>query len=146
MSKTIDVRENILNANDQIAAANRDWLDQAGVFALNVMASPGAGKTTLIEQTIARLSKQLNIAVVEGDIATSIDADRIEVAGASAVQINTGGNCHLDAVMLQQALLQLIVGRDRPADRGKRRQPDLSVQFPAGNPPQCAGGFRPGGS
>ena len=107
MSKTIDIHENILNANDQIAAANRDWLDRAHIFGLNVMASPGAGKTSLIERTIAALSDQMRIAVVEGDIATSIDADRIETAGASAIQINTGGNCHLDAVMLQQALLHL---------------------------------------
>lgn len=107
MTKVIKVLENILDANDQIASANRARFDLAGVFALNIMASPGAGKTSLIERTIAGLSRQRRIAVVEGDIASSIDADRIEAAGADAVQINTGGNCHLDAVMLQQALLHL---------------------------------------
>jgi hydrogenase nickel incorporation protein HypB len=107
MTKKIAVLENILNANDQIAASNRTRLDAAGVYGLNVMASPGAGKTSVIEKTIAGLRDRLRIAVVEGDIATSIDAERIEAAGAQAVQINTGGNCHLDAVMLQQALPHL---------------------------------------
>ena len=111
MTKTVAVLENILSANDQIAAHNRDVLDRAGVFAINIMASPGAGKTSLIEQTIAGLRDQIRVAVVEGDIATTIDADRVELAGAKAVQINTGGNCHLDAVMLQSALAQLNLSR-----------------------------------
>jgi hydrogenase nickel incorporation protein HypB len=71
------------------------------------MASPGAGKTSLIEQTVRRLAGQLRVAVIDGDIATSIDADRAAAAGASAVQINTGGECHLDAAMLQEALPKL---------------------------------------
>lgn len=75
------------------------------------MASPGAGKTSLIEQTIHRLSGQMAIAVIDGDIATSLDADRAAAAGAKAVQINTGGECHLDAVMLQGALTQLDLSR-----------------------------------
>jgi hydrogenase nickel incorporation protein HypB len=107
MTKTIAVLENILSANDHIAASNRACLDDAGVYGLNFMASPGAGKTSVIEKTIAGLHDSLRIAVVEGDIATSIDAERVEAAGAEAVQINTGGNCHLDAVMLQQALPNL---------------------------------------
>ncbi|MCA9940857.1 MAG: hydrogenase nickel incorporation protein HypB, partial [Anaerolineales bacterium] len=73
----------------------------------NLMASPGAGKTSLIEHTIQHLSPRLRLAVIDGDIATSIDADRAAAAGATAVQINTGGECHLDAVMIQQALEQL---------------------------------------
>jgi hydrogenase nickel incorporation protein HypB len=103
----ISIVENILSANDQLAAQNRARLDQAGVFALNFMASPGAGKTSLIEQTLKSLAGQFNVAVIDGDIATSIDADRAAAAGASAIQINTGGECHLDAVMLRSALEQL---------------------------------------
>ena len=80
----------------------------AGVFAINLMASPGAGKTSLIEQTLPLLKDKLRIAVVDGDIATSIDADRAAAAGAQAsIQVNTGGECHLDAVMLHGALNQL---------------------------------------
>lgn len=103
----IQVVEKILSANDRIADENRTILDQSGVFALNIMASPGAGKTSLIEQTVRRLSPQLRIAVIDGDIATSLDAERAAAAGAVSVQINTGGDCHLDAVMLHSALSQL---------------------------------------
>lgn len=108
MTQRIPVVEKILNANDRLAEENRARLDAAGVFAINLMASPGAGKTSLIEQTLPRLAKKMRVAVVDGDIATSLDADRASAAGASiAVQINTGGECHLDAVMLQQALGQI---------------------------------------
>ena len=108
MAQRIPIVENILSANDRLAAENRARLDAAGVFAINLMASPGAGKTSLIEQTLSRLAKRLRVAVVDGDVATSLDADRAAAAGAQAsVQINTGGECHLDAVMFQQALHQL---------------------------------------
>jgi len=107
MAKRIQVVEKILSANDRIAQENQQRLDLAGVFALNLMASPGAGKTALIEHTIRHLSDQMALAVVDGDVATSIDADRAAAAGAIAVQINTGGECHLDAVMLHGALDQL---------------------------------------
>jgi len=107
MSQTIPVVENILNANEQLAAQNRARLDEAGVYALNIMASPGAGKTSLIEQTLKRLPNEIKIAAIDGDIATSIDADRAAAAGATAIQINTGGECHLDAVMLRNALDRL---------------------------------------
>jgi hydrogenase nickel incorporation protein HypB len=107
MSKRIQVVEKILSANDQLAMENRRRLDAAGVFALNLMASPGAGKTSLIEHTIQQLSSDLELGVVDGDVASSIDADRAAAAGAVAVQINTGGECHLDAVMLQGALDEL---------------------------------------
>ncbi|UCD43677.1 MAG: hydrogenase nickel incorporation protein HypB [Chloroflexota bacterium] len=105
------VVENILSANDQLAEENRNRLEAADVFALNLMASPGAGKTSLIEHTIKGLSGQLDLAVVDGDIATSIDADRAAAAGAQAIQINTGGECHLDAVMFQSALKQLELSK-----------------------------------
>ena len=107
MAERIRVVANILGANEQLAAANRRRLEEAGVVGLNLMASPGAGKTSLIEYTIQHLSPRLRLAVIDGDIATSIDADRAAAAGATAVQINTGGECHLDAVMIQQALEQL---------------------------------------
>jgi hydrogenase nickel incorporation protein HypB len=107
MSQTIPVVENIMNANEQLAAQNRTRLDEAGIFAINIMASPGAGKTSLIEQTLKRLPPEIKVAAIDGDIATSIDADRAAAAGATAIQINTGGECHLDAVMLRNALDQL---------------------------------------
>ena len=107
MSQTIPIVENIMNANEQLAQQNRARLDEAGIFAVNFMASPGAGKTSLIEQTLKRLPAEIKVAAVDGDIATSIDADRAAAAGATAVQINTGGECHLDAVMLRNALDQL---------------------------------------
>lgn len=108
MSQRIPVVENILSANDQLAAQNRARLDAAGVFAINLMASPGAGKTSLIEATLPRLRGRLRVAVIDGDIATTLDADRAAAAGAgAALQINTGGQCHLDAVMLQGALDRL---------------------------------------
>jgi hydrogenase nickel incorporation protein HypB len=108
MTERIPVVENILSANDRLAEQNRARLDAAGVFSINLMASPGAGKTSIIEQTLPRLAGKLRVAVVDGDIATSIDADRASAAGAQAsIQVNTGGECHLDAVMLHGALEQL---------------------------------------
>jgi len=104
MPQQISVVEKILSANDRLAAENRRRLDDAGVFALNLMASPGAGKTSLIERSVQALSGELRIGMINGDIATSLDADRAAAAGAVAVQINTGGECHLDAVMLNTAL------------------------------------------
>jgi hydrogenase nickel incorporation protein HypB len=107
MSARVAVIENIFSANDRLAAENRALLDTAGVFSLNFMASPGAGKTSLIENTVRSLSPHLRIAAIDGDIATSLDADRAAAAGATAVQINTGGECHLDAAMVQAGLKQL---------------------------------------
>jgi hydrogenase nickel incorporation protein HypB len=109
MTIRVSVVEDILSANDQLAQANRQRLDAAGVFALNLMASPGAGKTSLIERTIGGLRGEFRIGGVDGDLATSIDADRVAALGVPAVQINTGGACHLDAVMLRTALDQLAL-------------------------------------
>jgi hydrogenase nickel incorporation protein HypB len=112
MTQRIPLVENILNANDRLAEENRARIESAGVFSVNIMASPGAGKTSLIEQTLPRLKDKLRVAVVDGDIATSIDADRAARAGAqAAIQVNTGGDCHLDAVMLHGALDQLDLTR-----------------------------------
>lgn len=103
----IPVVQNILNANDRLAVDNMHLLKETQVFGFNVMASPGAGKTSVIEHTIKGLAGIMRLGVVEGDIATSIDAERATAAGAVSIQINTGGNCHLDAVMLHEALKQM---------------------------------------
>jgi hydrogenase nickel incorporation protein HypB len=104
MTERIAVVEKILGANERLAQENRRRLEAAGVFGLNLMASPGAGKTSLIERTLAALLPELRVGVIDGDVATSIDADRAAAAGAMAVQINTGGECHLDASMLRGGL------------------------------------------
>jgi hydrogenase nickel incorporation protein HypB len=111
MSQKISVVENILSANDQIAQKNRTAFDEAGVFAINIMASPGAGKTTFILKTMEALQGRLRLGVIEGDVAGSIDAEKAAAAGLPAVQINTGGDCHLDAVMLSNALPALPLGQ-----------------------------------
>jgi len=98
--------QNLLKANDKLAAENRRRLQAAGVFMVNVVGSPGAGKTTLLEALFARLRRQLRPAVIEGDIAGSIDAQRIERLAVPVVQINTDGACHLDASMIAAALEQ----------------------------------------
>jgi hydrogenase nickel incorporation protein HypB len=108
MTLRVPIVENILSANDRLAQENHARLQAAGVFSLNLMASPGAGKTSLIEQTLTRLAGKVRIGVIDGDIATSLDADRAAAAGAQAsIQINTGGECHLDAVMVRGALEQM---------------------------------------
>jgi hydrogenase nickel incorporation protein HypB len=103
----VQVLKNILKANDEIAAQNRARFDEAGILAVNFMASPGAGKTSLILNTIERLREHFAIAVIEGDLASSLDAERIDAVGIPVVQINTGGGCHLDANMIRSALADL---------------------------------------
>jgi hydrogenase nickel incorporation protein HypB len=107
MSRRVPVIEEIMSANDRLAAANQAQLDAAGILAINLMASPGAGKTSLITRTVEALRSTLRLGAIDGDLATSIDADRVAALGVPAVQINTGGNCHLDAAMIQSALPQL---------------------------------------
>lgn len=106
----IPVVENILHANEVLADELRRRLDDAGLFGVNLMASPGAGKTSLITATIERLKDRLRIGYVDGDIASTVDAERIAALGVPVVQINTGGNCHLDANMLSPALDALPLG------------------------------------
>lgn len=104
-AKSIPVVEKILNANDQVAELNRSKLNEHQVTAINLMASPGAGKTSFILKTIQALAPKLQIGVIEGDTApVTIDADKVTAAGMPAVQINTGGDCHLDATMLRAGL------------------------------------------
>jgi hydrogenase nickel incorporation protein HypB len=107
MSRELPVVEEILSANDQIAQENRARLDARGVVAVNVMASPGAGKTSLILRSIGALRDHLRIGVIEGDVAGHVDADRVAEEGVPVVQINTGGGCHLDAPQVSHALDQL---------------------------------------
>lgn len=103
----IPVVEEILFANSALAEDVRRRLDEAGVFGINVMASPGAGKTTVITGTVERLLGRLKIGYIDGDIATSLDAERIAALDVPVVQINTGGNCHLDANMVSPAVDKL---------------------------------------
>lgn len=100
----ITIAQNILAANDTIAQDNHQLLTTRGIRTINMMSSPGAGKTTLLERTIGMLRSQLEVGVIEGDIETGNDAERIEAAGAETVQINTRGACHLEAHMVRDAL------------------------------------------
>lgn len=100
----IPVVRNILQANDRLADANRKLFDEAGIFVINLMSSPGAGKTSLLETTIDGLAGRIKMAVIEGDLQSDFDAERIQRKGVQAVQINTEGGCHLDGNMIQIAL------------------------------------------
>ncbi|OGW44206.1 MAG: hydrogenase accessory protein HypB [Nitrospirae bacterium RBG_13_41_22] len=95
---------NILEANDRIAAENKKIFHEADVYVMNIMSAPGAGKTSLIEKTIKGLNGKLKVGVIEGDIAGTDDAQRIESLGIPVVQINTGGACHLDANMISEVI------------------------------------------
>lgn len=103
----VEILQGLLSENDRQAAHNRAHLDRHGVLAVNLMSSPGAGKTALLETTLERLAGRLRIAVIEGDLETENDAERIRAKGVPAVQITTGGACHLDAHMIHDALHQL---------------------------------------
>lgn len=105
--EVLPVVEKILGANDRIALENRKLLDGHGIMAVNVMASPGAGKTSLILSSIEALRGRLRSGVIEGDVAGHVDADKVAETGTPVVQINTGGGCHLDAPQVQSALKQL---------------------------------------
>ena len=101
----IEIVKNILEANDQVALLNRETFNNLNVFTVNVMASPGAGKTSLILETIPRLNS--SVAVIEGDVASSIDSEKVARFNIPVVQINTGGNCHLDASMIRESIKKL---------------------------------------
>ncbi len=106
----IKVLEKVLGANDKIAADNRQWFLERGITAVNLMSGPGAGKTSLLEQLLPRLASRGPVAVIEGDVSTTADAERIAALGVPVVQINTdklGGACHLEALAIQTALADL---------------------------------------
>lgn len=103
----IKVVTNILQTNEEITAKNKKMLDEKGIFVVNLMSSPGSGKTSILEKLIAKLKDEVRLAVIEGDIYTTKDAERIEAQGVPVVQINTGGACHLDGEMIRGALSSL---------------------------------------
>jgi hydrogenase nickel incorporation protein HypB len=107
----VTIAQNILASNDTVAQEIQRALLARGVRAINIMSSPGAGKTTLLEKTLGLLRGQIGIGVIEGDIETSADAERIEAAGAETVQINTRGACHLEAHMVRDALTKMDLSR-----------------------------------
>ncbi|MGD0022198.1 MAG: hydrogenase nickel incorporation protein HypB [Smithellaceae bacterium] len=100
----VSVVKNVLDANDRIAAENRELFDKNKVYVINLMSSPGAGKTTLVERTIVALKNKCRIGVIEGDIQDTYDADRVAKLNIPVVQINTGGACHIDGNMIREAL------------------------------------------
>lgn len=109
--RVIKLEQAVLAENDMNAMRNRGWFEGRGILALNLVSSPGAGKTSLLEETIKSLAGEVEIAVIEGDQMTSNDADRIVAAGAKALQINTGAGCHLEADMVAAAAKQLNPGQ-----------------------------------
>ncbi len=109
--KVLTIKEDVLGANAENAKANQELLDKHHILMVNIMSSPGAGKTSLILQTINRFKAQTRIAVIEGDIASTIDADKVSKLGIPAVQINTVGACHLEANMIKKALDNLPINQ-----------------------------------
>lgn len=107
MPTELPIVEKILSANDLIALENRTLLDEHEILSINLMASPGAGKTSILLRTIEALGDRVRVGVIEGDVAGRIDADKIAETGTPVVQINTGGGCHLDAPQIKSALAQL---------------------------------------
>lgn len=103
----IKVVTNILQANDELTAVNRKKLDEKKIYVINLMSSPGSGKTSILEKIISKLKDEIKIAVIEGDLYTTMDAEKIEAKGVPVVQINTGGACHLDAYMIKDAINDL---------------------------------------
>ena len=107
--KVLTILEDILGANTEKARRNQERLYKHGILTVNVMSSPGAGKTSLILQTINRLKPEIRVAVIEGDVASRVDADKIHQQGVAVIQINTAGGCHLDANMTENALNNLTL-------------------------------------
>jgi hydrogenase nickel incorporation protein HypB len=103
----INVLENILSVNEKIARENRELFDKKKIFVINLMASPGAGKTSFALMTIAGIKEKFKVAVIEGDVASQVDAEKIKAHGIPSVQINTGGACHLEANMIKNALVHI---------------------------------------
>jgi len=107
MAMEVKIMKNIMHANEKLANENREFFKQNHITVINIMASPGAGKTSVILEIIEAFKNEISIGVIEGDIASSIDAEKIEKAGIPVVQINTSGGCHLDANMIKLAVQDL---------------------------------------
>ena len=103
----VEINRSLFAANDAMARSNREHFDEEGIVVLNLISSPGSGKTTLLEHTIDRIGSEIKIGVIEGDIETERDAERIRAKGVPAVQLTTGGACHLDASMIHRGFHQL---------------------------------------
>ncbi|MBM7556343.1 hydrogenase accessory protein HypB [Halanaerobacter jeridensis] len=103
----VEVEKNLLAKNEQRAQENKSILEQADVFAFDIVGSPGCGKTTLLEYLLSELGQEINLAVIEGDLYTRRDAERLEGYGSQVIQINTQGACHLEALSIQQVLKKL---------------------------------------
>ena len=107
--RILTIKEDVLGANDEIAKANQERMDKQNILMMNIMSSPGAGKTSLIMQTVKEFKGKIRIAVIEGDIASTIDADKINEQDIPVIQINTAGGCHLDANMIKNGLDNLAL-------------------------------------
>jgi len=106
-ARMVQIEQDILTKNNQYASANREYFAEHGILALNLVSSPGSGKTSLLTETIATLKGQLEVTVIEGDQQTTLDAERIRATGVKALQVNTGKGCHLDAHQIGHAIEQL---------------------------------------
>ncbi len=107
--KQILVKRDILKSNDDIARRNREMFREKGIFSINLLGSPGAGKTSVLEEMIKSLKAEVNMTVIEGDLYTTKDAERIENQGVQVIQVNTGGGCHLDASMIEEAMKHIEI-------------------------------------
>ncbi len=114
--RTVEVKEKLLSRNDAVAESNRRHFDEKGILAINLISSPGSGKTTLLERTVEVLGKEMKIGVLEGDIETERDAERVRAKGAYAVQLTTGGACHLEAPLVHKGFhaLEKQMGGEAP--------------------------------
>ena len=106
-SMIVDINRSLFAANDALARSNREHFDDENIVVLNLISSPGSGKTTLLEHTIDKIGDEIRIGVIEGDIETERDAERIRAKGVPAIQLTTGGACHLDASMIHKGFHQL---------------------------------------
>ncbi len=105
--KVVDVNQSLLKANEEAAAGNRNHFNKKGILAINIISSPGSGKTTLLEKTIESMKDDISIGVLEGDIETELDAERIRAKGVPAVQLTTGGACHLESALIHKGFHSL---------------------------------------
>jgi hydrogenase nickel incorporation protein HypB len=107
----ITIERKVLEKNDEVAGQNREVFSRHGIFAINIVSSPGSGKTSLLERTLSKIKNKISVAVVEGDVQTDLDAQRISALGVPAVQIVTKGGCHLEAPLVREALASVDLSR-----------------------------------